>query len=202
MKLLPFGLVCLLGITSAFSATPRATPASGAKGDFAVRGAGLVDCRTYLTERKQQSRAYVMMGGWIDGYLTGINQFAPDTFDVASYESTELYAKLVAERCKTRPEDRLFTVMDAIVKRHWADRITRRSPRVTITGNGRTIRLYRATIERLQTRLKNRGFLASTATGTFDAATRRALSAFQKTLKGYKPTGFPDQATLYMLFEH
>jgi peptidoglycan hydrolase-like protein with peptidoglycan-binding domain len=54
--------------------------------------------------------------------------------------------------------------------------------------------------ERIQCRLAKKGFLKSPGSGDFDDGTVRAIAAFQKTLAGYKATGFPDQATLFMLF--
>jgi hypothetical protein len=179
---------------------PASTRAATVDGAFAVRGAGVIDCKTFLAEREKRSRAYLMMGGWIDGYLTGINQYAPDTYDATSFESTELFAQIIADHCKTHPYDRLFEVMNSIIRQKWQNRTVERSPFVTVTVGGRSTQLYRTTVVRVQQRLAKKGFLRSQPSGDFDDATVRAIAAFQKTLAGYKPTGFPDQATLFMLF--
>lgn len=179
---------------------PASAHSATTDGAFAVRGAGVIDCKTFLMEREKRSRAYLMMGGWIDGYLTGINQYAQDTYDATSFESTELFAQIVADHCKTHPDDRLFEIMNSIIRQKWKDRTVEQTPFVTVTVEGRSTRLYRTTVERVQRRLAEKGFLKSKPSGDFDDATVRAIASFQKTLAGYKATGFPDEATLFMLF--
>lgn len=192
-----FLIVCLTVLVGLAPLGARAATDGGA---FAVRGAGIVDCKTFLTERKKRSRAYLMMGGWIDGYLTGINQSSPDTYDATSFESTELFAQIIADHCKTHPDDRLYAVMRSIVAQRWKGRMTKRSPFVNVTLGKQSTRLYRETVKRMQQRLADKGLLKAQPNGKFDAKTISAIAAFQKTLAGYKATGFPDQATLYMLF--
>jgi Putative peptidoglycan binding domain len=189
-------LICFILLAAAPFSAPAATPS----GAFAVRGAGVIDCRTFRAERKKRSRAYLMMGGWIDGYLTGINEYAPHTYDAASFESTELYAQIVADYCRKHPSASLFAVMNSIVRERWKYRILERTPSVALTLAGQHARLYRETIRRIQQRLAAKGFYKAKPTGTFNAETMSAIAAFQKTLHGYKATGFPDQATLYLLF--
>jgi Putative peptidoglycan binding domain len=189
-------LICFILL----AVTPMGTQAATPSGAFAVRGAGVIDCKTFLVERKKRSRDYLMMGGWIDGYLTGINEYAPHTYDVASFESTELYAQIIADYCRKHPTVSLFAVMNSIVRERWKNRILERTPSVALTLGGQHARLYQETIRRIQERLASKGFYNSKPTGAFNAETMSAIAAFQKTLHGYKATGFPDQATLYLLF--
>ena len=179
---------------------PISGQAATGSGEYAVRGAGVIDCKTFLAERKKKSAAYMMMGGWIDGYLTGVNQYAKNTYDATSFESTELFAQIIADHCKTHPNDRLQPIMNSIVRQRWQDRLVKESPFVTITMAGRSTRLYRTTLERVQRKLAQKGLLKSKPTGEYDKATKKAVMAYQKTLSGYEATGFPDQATLFMLF--
>lgn len=190
-------LLCVFLLAGFMPASARSATADGA---FAVRGAGLIDCKIFLEDRKKRSPAYLMMGGWIDGYITGINQYAKGTYDATSFESTELFAQIIADHCQTHPNDRLFEIMNSIIRQRWKDRTVARTPFVTITVGGRSTKLYRSTVERIQRRLEKKGFLKLPPSGDFDEATVRAIAAFQKTLSGYKATGFPDQATLFMLF--
>jgi len=169
-------------------------------GKYAIRGAGLIDCQTYLTEQEKQSPAYMMIGGWIDGYITGINQYATNTFDATSFESTELFAEIIKNHCQKNPEDRLLPVMNSIISQQWKKRITDFSPLVNVTLGDSSVRIYRETIVRLQERLAEKGFFKLPATGQFDSNTIEGIASFQRTLKGYKVTGFPDQATLVSLF--
>ena len=186
--------ILILG-SLAFANTVAATQ----DGKFAIRGAGLIDCRTYLAELEKKSPAYLMMGGWIDGYITGINQYADDTYDVTSFESTELFAELIRNHCQKNPTDRLFPVMRSIVAQRWPSRVTRQSPLVGVKLDQFDVQIYQETIRRIQKRLTDQGLYKGAVTGKFDAPTIAAVAEFQKTLDGFKVTGFPDQATLWAL---
>jgi len=168
-------------------------------GSYAIRGAGLIDCQTYLVEKERQSQAYIMMGGWIDGYLTGINQLSDDTYDITPYQSTEIIAKIVETHCQNNSEHRLFTVVSSIAAQLHDDRISMSSELITINVDDKSARLYRETIRRMQSRLVSIGFYDDVVAGEFNAATLEAIKAYQKSI-GYEATGFPDQATLWKLF--
>ena len=190
----------LMGILMCAGGLPLALPAATDSGKYAIRGAGLIDCKTYLEEQQKQSKSYLMIGGWIDGYITGINQYSDDTYDATSFESTELFAELIKNHCQDHPDDRLFPVVNSIVKQRWQSRITEETPRIGITLGEQHVGMYRETLNRIQARLAEKGFYDAPATGEFDAETITAIAAFQETLEGYKATGFPDQATLWALF--
>ena len=183
-------LTCLLS-TAAFSAD--------GSGKYAIRGAGLIDCETFLAEQQKRSPEYLMMGGWIDGYITGINQYAANTYDSTSFESTELFVEIVKNHCTKKPKDRLLPVINSIIKQRWESRIKTQSKLVGIRLGDKGTQLYTETILRIQKRLAEKGLYKSPMTGKFDTNTITALAAFQKSLKGYEATGFPDQATLWAL---
>lgn len=188
--------ICMI---SCASMIPLCLLAATDSGKYAIRGAGLVDCQTYLDEQQKQSKAYLMIGGWLDGYITGVNQYANDTYDATSFESTELFAELIENHCKKNPKDRLFPVVNSIINQRWESRVTKESPLVGIELGERNVRIYRETLERIQTRLAEKGYYELPATGQFDVNTIKAIAAFQETLDGYEATGFPDQATLWAL---
>jgi hypothetical protein len=180
------------------------TPLSGHTADsldqFSVRGAGLIDCTTFKQELHKKSPEYLMMGGWIDGYITGINKYAPETYDATSFESTELFAEFTKNHCQKNPQDSLYAVINSIIDQRWEDRIKRKSQLVGVQLGEYGTQLYTETITRMQKKLATKGFYKLPITGQFDSETITALAAFQKTIKGYKATGFPDQATLWALF--
>lgn len=166
---------------------------------FSVRGAGLLDCESFVSERDRQSDAYLMIGGWIDGYITAANQHLESTYDVTSFESTELIAEIVANHCRSNPRHRLFTVMNSVVSKLHANRIEQPVRAVPVSDGVRSTALYAPTLERLQVKLIDGGYLeASQPSGRFDKLTKRALMAFQQDVD-YLPTGFPDQGTLWRL---
>lgn len=173
--------------------------AADAGGRYAVRGAGLVDCVTFLEERKKQSPAYLMMGGWIDGYINGVSQYASDTYDATSFESTELFTEIIKNHCEKNPKHRLFRILNSIIAQRWSSRITSQSSLVTVQLGEQKTQLYQETIVRIQNRLAKLGFFKLPTTGKFDKATISGLASFQKTREGFQGTGFPDQATLWAL---
>ena len=54
-----------------------ASPANAAdeQGRYAIHGAGLLKCRVFVEEKSKQSPAYMMIGGWMDGYISAVNNW-------------------------------------------------------------------------------------------------------------------------------
>ena len=190
-----FGRV-LLAVSISFSA---AAFAGDSTGSFAVRGAGLIDCATFLDEKEEQTEAYIMIGGWIDGYLTAFNQLSERTYDVTPFQSTEMLVTIIENHCRKFGDHRLFTVVTSMADQLRNDRLSQRSELVTVRVDDKDTRLYKETIRRMQIELQEHGHLTESATGRFDTPTLNAIKAYQESI-GYVPTGFPDQATLWKLF--
>jgi len=172
--------------------------ASDDQNRFSMRGVGLLSCEIYENEREAQSTAYQIFGGWIDGYITGVNQYAPDTFDVLSFESSELIAELLSAHCKTNPQDLVFAVLNSMFIKLQDDRLQIPSPHIDVTIDSRSVRLYEEVLRRIQTRLKEEGHYTGEITGAFGDSEQAAIAAFQTSV-GLEPTGFPDQVTLWKL---
>jgi hypothetical protein len=167
-------------------------------GRFAMKGAGLLPCGVYVTEREKRSNAYYLIGGWVEGYVSAYNKHTADTFDVASFESLELLLKLMQQHCAKHPNDRLHGVLDAMIVQLAPARLVKESERVRITVGDRSTRLYAETIRRMQAELARRGLFKEATDGRFTEATQSALIAFQADAALNK-TGFPDQTTLWRL---
>lgn len=167
-------------------------------GRYAVKGSGTVPCATYTVERASRSNTYVSIGGWIEGFVTGHNRYAPQTYDVTSFESTELLLELIAAHCARHPDDRLHAVVSALLTKLAPDRLQERSARVRISDGTRMAILYVTTIRSIQSALAERKLYRGEIDGIYTDATRAAIIAFQTDLK-FAPTGFPDQATLWRL---
>lgn len=45
--------------------------------------------------RKEQDDVYFVTAAWVDGYITGVNQYAAGTYDISPFESTELLMAIV-----------------------------------------------------------------------------------------------------------
>lgn len=172
--------------------------AADADGRFAIRGAGLLNCQNFIEERAKESPAYIMIGGWIDGYITGINQHLGDTYDITSFESSELIAQVLQNHCEDNPDDRLFTVLNSLFTKVEEDRIRSAGAPVIVEVGERSTRLYRPTVVRIQAALAELGLYTDEPTGFYDTASAEAMREYQASLN-FEPTGFPDQATLWHL---
>lgn len=178
-----------------------AGPGHGAdeEGQFGIRGAGLVPCALFEQEREARSEAYHMIAGWLDGYITGTNQHMDDTYDVASFESTELVVALLSEHCKTHPETPVFAVINTLVPQFADHRLHAPSEKVEIAIGERRALLYVETVRRVQRMLTAAGIYVGETSGVYDAELEAAMRTFQESI-GLHPTGFPDQLTLWRLF--
>ncbi len=168
-------------------------------GQYGVRGAALVPCSIYERERAAESDAYRMIASWMDGYITAINQHVDDTYDVASFESTELLAAVVSEHCKNNPDAAVFAVVKSLVEQFGDNRLRRSSKKVEVAVDEYRVMLYEEVLERIQQKLTGAGHYQGEIDGIYDAETQAAMQAFQKSME-LEPTGFPDQLTLYRLF--
>ena len=173
--------------------------AADANGRFAMKGAGFLPCQVLTTEREKRSDLYFLIAGWVEGYLTAHNRHAADTFDIASFESTELLLQVMGSHCKDHPGDRLYPVLNSMLGQLQADRLVKESERVEITEGERKTLLYLETVRRLQAELQRRGLYKGEIDGRFSEACRAALQAFQSDVE-LEMTGFPDQLTLWKLF--
>ncbi len=192
-------LVGVLALSMFAFASISVAAAADQKGEYSIRGAGLVSCQIYNQERTARSPAYDVIGGWMDGYITGINQYAGDTYDAAPFETTELYAALVSEYCKKHPETTVFAVLNSLVKYHWKDRLPASSPKAEVVVGKQKAMLYIEVIRQIQQRLSQRGFYHGKVTDSYEPAVQKAMGAFQSSIH-FKPTGFPDEASLWQLF--
>ena len=171
------------------------------KGQFGLRGAGLITCAIYEKEREAKSEAYLMTAGWIDGYISGSNQYAPETYDLLSFETTELLTAILAKHCKDNPKDRVFAVIKTLFVKLHQDRLPSFSKKVEVTVGDRKVPLYEEVLKRVQKALASRGLYKGKLTGKYDQSTIDAMKEFQNSVK-LTPTGFPDQVTLWRLLRH
>jgi hypothetical protein len=173
-------------------------PAADDKGQFGVRGAGLVKCSVYESEREARTQIYQLVGAWMDGYITGSNQHAGDTYDILSFESTEMLAAVVGENCRKNPDATVFAVLRAVVAQASKSRLRTPSTKVEVAIGERKVLLYEEVLKRAQQKLAAAGFYRGAIDGTYNAGTQKAMQAFQTSAK-LQPTGFPDQVTLWRL---
>ena len=167
-------------------------------GQFAVEGIGARNCEGFVTAKAEASKAYWMYLGWFDGYLTGLNQYAPETYDITPWQSQNLLVALIENFCAKNPAASFFAVANRMAVELRDDRLRESSAPIAATVGDRTVQVYRETLRRLQGQLKNAGFYEGTVDGLYGPNTQRALKAYQKS-SDLPVTGLPDQATLFKL---
>ena len=168
------------------------------KGEYNVRGAGNLSCKVYEQEREKRSPAYFVTAGWVEGYITATSRNSLDTYDITSFESTELIMELISKHCQKHAGDKVFYVLGYLLTGLYEDRLTVPSEKKRITVGEHSTALYQETMRRIQARLKEKGYYSGKLDGDFGPMSAKAIAEFQRSL-GFKGTGFPDQATLWKL---
>jgi len=175
------------------------TYAADNQGKYSIHGAGLLKCNIFVDERKKQSPAYMMIGGWIDGYISAVNQLEKNTYDITSFTSTELLTALIDKHCAGHPDDVLAPVLSAILTKLHADRVKTASPLVIVRVGKFQTQLYKKTLADIQKKLAHKKYFNKEANGVWSKSLQTALLKYQQSAN-LKPTGFPDQKTLWHLF--
>jgi peptidoglycan hydrolase-like protein with peptidoglycan-binding domain len=173
--------------------------AADSDGSFAIKGAGLQSCKAYLEAANKAPTDLHLYAGWIDGYVTALNQFQPDTFDILPWQNTQSALGLMQSVCAQLPEDTRF--MDAFHQlnlRLKDQRLTKLSDATAFrTERGMAV-IYKSVYQMMLDKLVDGDFLHVAQRGD-DAAVSDALSAFQNA-SGLTVTGLPDQPTLFQMF--
>jgi hypothetical protein len=172
--------------------------AADSGGQFAVKGIGGRTCEGFVTAKSESSDAYWMFLGWLDGYMTGINQYAPETYDITPWQSRNLLAALFEKFCARNPGANFFAVANKMTVELRDDRLRESSAPVVAKVGERTVGIYREILRRVQVLLKEGGHYKGEVDGLFGPNTRHALESYQKQV-GLTVTGLPDQATLFKL---
>lgn len=173
--------------------------AADKEGRFKIEGAGAVPCGRYLELRQARGEDYRHLLGWIDGYLTAANELTPDTFDILSWQSTDLVGALIEGFCEQNKDANVVAAVGQLVKALMPQRIRALPEVVTAESGDRKVALYKEVMREVQERLIRTGHLKGGADGIYGPGTRGALESFQKAV-GLEATGLPDQRTLVALF--
>jgi hypothetical protein len=172
--------------------------AADANSRFALRGVGLTSCEQFLKAMQEHKENVLVAGGWIEGYVTAVNKFTPDTFDMAPWQSTQALLGLVSRNCERNPQAGFFQIVDSMMKFLMPARLTAQSERVLVESGSTKFYVYQKTMKDIQEKLISLGYLKGGADGQFGPQTKSALEAYQKAQQ-IEVTGLPDQSTLFKL---
>lgn len=177
------------------------SPSLGAddKGDFAIKGGGVQPCGAFLTAYEARNTDLALYAGWIDGYLTGLNQSTPDTYDLASWHSVETLIGLLQAACsQSAPERRVIEAFTDVLRLLYPGRVQAQDGMIALVHEGTGMTIYASVLRSAKARLNALGHGAGAEDDSFTPDVVRAIEAFQRA-RNIPVTGLPDQQTLYLL---
>lgn len=177
---------------------PGARAADG-QGDFAIKGAGAVSCGRFVEDWETRGRNMAVYAGWIDGYVTAMNQTLADTFDLTPWQGAETLLGLMRRACEAVPEERFMDRLVALLRDMSPIRLRSGSGVSNLVHGGRAVVVYDAVLAAALRRLAAEGFWTGADDAAFAEPVAAAFLRFQR-LHGLPETGLPDQGTLAALF--
>lgn len=163
---------------------------------YAIKGAGIAKCSKFIEFHQKKDNTYLIFGGWLEGYLTAINQQQANTFDLAPWQSTQLLLIAAESLCKQKPELQFQAAVQILIGELMPQKITQGGKFVTIDKY-----IYQEeVIKRMKSVLKSRDlYNGNLNDAQYDDKLKSAVKQFQKNIK-QPQTGLPDQGTLFELF--
>lgn len=198
-------LVCLpvtaLLIVLGLLGTP--SEAADGKGKFAVRGVGAGSCSqllSMLNQKEEQARreAVLLNMSWIDGYLSYINRVEKNTFDIMPLPQAKEVLTVVVNQCAANKDTLVETMLLQVVAGFNKAKVQSESPLVKISSGSVEGSLRKETLVAIQNKLIDRKLLKGKADGEYNDSCKKAIMAFQKSVK-LEETGYPDVNTIIKL---
>ena len=174
--------------------------ASGADGEgrFAIKGVGTLTCRKFVEVRTQNTSLHTAFLHWAEGFLTAVNRYDADTYDIAPWQTTAVLDRIFASHCEKNPDEKFVALLQKLGVSLRDGRLQERSEMLTITVNGESTRVYQALLVQAQAKLKELGFYGGAVDGAFGPKTQEAIATFQ-IAEGVVASGLPDPLTIWKL---
>ena len=188
-----------LACATACLATPLR--AADAEGRFAIEGGGLQTCADFASAVEWRTDDVAAYGGWIEGYLTALNQGYRGVYDLTPWQTTESLVSLLRSVCRQlSDETRMAVALDRMVRLLLPQALLDESPVVAVETDeaGAVFAMYVEVLDRINAALRQRGHAVVEIPGHFGQDTRGGLRAVQAKA-GLPETGLPDQRTLFVL---
>lgn len=194
----------LISVLALISHVTLALPvaAADADGNFAIKGGGVQTCAALQTAYQTQSGDLRLYAGWIDGYITGLNQFSNQTYDLATWQSADTVLALTHAACQQLPDDkRVFDAFIEVMRLLAPGRLQSEDSLIALVQGKEGTAVYDGVLRSAKARLKEAGFEPGALDSSFTSETAAAFQAYQKS-QNLPETGLPDQQTLYALLRN
>jgi len=165
---------------------------------FAIKGAGITDCKRFVESASKRDNLYFMYGSWLEGYMTASNLHLKQTFDIAPWQSTQLLLKVIESICKKNPTSKFHQVANSMISELSKQRLDVGRKYIDVNGDRKYV-YQEEVIRRIKLALKKKDLFTGEINSNFDDELVKSIKEFQKSLK-HQQTGLPDQGTLYELF--
>lgn len=175
--------------------------AADANGKFAIKGIGLASCQRFNEERAKKSNDYLIIAGWFVGFLTAMNQHAPNTYDIAGWESEDTLLAYLANFCQQKPEMEFIRAVEELAKALAPTRLVEGSDLKVVRAEDKQLVIYVSVLQSVQDKLREKGYYTGESDGEFGPNLEAAFRAFQRDA-GLNVTGLPDQPTLFRLLRN
>ncbi len=191
-------IAMIIGIALGLPSIGAAQAQDSAK-QFAVEGAGRLDCSSFTRSRADKGSAeYQRLIGFVEGYLSAANRYEPNTFDLSPWHNSAAFDLILEKHCSDNPTEPLVSVVQKMVGALRPVRVAEFSPMVEVGDGENRAFVYETILRRAQAALRNRGLYQGDEDGKYTQQMRSALIAFQRKSDLYE-TGVPDPATLWTL---
>ncbi|WFL75952.1 peptidoglycan-binding domain-containing protein [Altererythrobacter arenosus] len=192
-------IVNLIAGAILIAAWPGVAQAEDEEKQFAVEGAGRLDCATFTKARVDKGSAeFQRFIGFVEGYLSAANRYEPNTFDLSPWHNAAAFDLILEKHCNENPQEALVSVVQKMVGALRPVRVAEFSPMVEVGSGENRAFVYETILRRAQAVLRTRGLYSGAEDGKYSPQMRDALLTFQKNSDLYA-TGVPDPATLWTL---
>ena len=170
------------------------------EGNFAVKSVGMAKCSQFVEEKAKDAEGHSLFLGWMDGYISGANQFNSQTYDLIPWGNSLFLGALLESHCKQNPDEYFYVAVNRLAGNWLPLRIKQQSPVVEAGEGEQHVAVYQEIMQKLQGLLRQDNFYQGPIDGAYSDNLKAALEAYQQSA-GLKVTGLPDFLTLQTLFQ-
>lgn len=173
--------------------------AADPSGAFAVDGVGSRTYADFIAAKDGDPDLLIAFAGWTTGFITAVNVFRNETFDLTPFQPTELLLAKMQKYCEANPDESYANALGKLVSSLMEGRLQAESDLVRISVGDKAVFIYRSVLADVYAKLANAGLLPQKEPTEYDAAFASATSRYQAS-KGLPQSGLPDLATMNSLY--